>query len=405
MRQFDIVIVGGGPVGLSLAISLLQFGSGLNIAICDRAGFDVPKDSRSFALSAGVTCVFEALGIWDDVFLQASPVAQMKITDSGRGDISRPLFLRFAGDVVPGRPYAHMVPNTHVMEVLLDKLRAYGDAVTFFGGVTASEYSSEGSVAKLTLSDGTVLDAGLVVAADGANSTLRAMAGIECVGHAYDQSGLVTTIAHSLPHEDTAYEHFLPTGPFASLPLPDQRSSLVWSMPHQQAADFSGLPKADLALEIERGMGSVLGTVEIEDRVQVFPLRMQIAKQFVGTRMALIGDAAHVVHPIAGQGLNLGIKDVAALAETIIESCRLGLDFGDAMALERYQRWRRFDTALMAMATDGLNLLFSNDLPPLRALRDLGMGLTDRMPMVKNRLIKHAAAIGPGPKLLRGERL
>lgn len=405
MRRFDVVIVGGGPAGLSLAACILQFGPELSVAICDKGDFSIPQDSRSFALSAGVSCVFEALGIWEAMAAKASPIAQMKITDSGAGDMSRPLFLKFSGDVVPGRPYAHMVPHTHVASVLLDRLKQHAGAVSLIGGVTASGYVHEGARAKLQLDNGEEIATSLVVAADGAHSGLRELAGIKVSGHPYAQSGLVTTIAHSLPHHETAWEHFLPTGPFASLPLPNQRSSLVWSLPHEQAARFKDLPSTELALEIERGMGSVLGTVEIEDAVQAFPLRLQIAQQFIGPRLALIGDAAHVVHPIAGQGLNLGIKDVAALAEIVIESCRLGLDFGDVAALERYQRWRRFDTALMAMATDALNMMFTNDVAPVRALRDVGLGLTERIPFVKNRLIRHAAGMGLGPKLLRGEAL
>lgn len=402
MRTFDIVIVGGGPVGLTLAASLAHFSKGIRIALCDRSGLEAVSDPRSSALSAGVTRVYETLGLWEQMAADAAPIERMKITDSGRGDIARPLFLQFAGDVVPGRPYAHMVPNRRILQVLLD---AVAGQVETFTGVTPVRMDVSSGKATLTLSDGEVLSAPLVIGADGARSAMRDMAGIGVHGHDYRQMGIVTTIAHSLPHQRTAYEHFRPAGPFASLPLPDNRSSLVWTESDAEAQRLIKLLPKDLAPLIEQAMGSVLGTVKIVDQVRAFPLRLQLAKSFIGPRLALVGDAAHVIHPIAGQGLNLGVKDVAALAEVIIEAQRLGLDYGTALTLERYERWRRFDTALMAMVTDGLNGLFSNDVPAVRALRDFGLGVTDRLPGIKNRLIKHAAGLGPGPRLLQGQAI
>jgi 2-octaprenyl-6-methoxyphenol hydroxylase len=400
MRAFDIIIVGGGPVGLTLVSSLLRFAPDMSIAICDKGEFLIPDDPRSSALSAGVSRVFEALGLWDEMAQAASPIAQMKITDSGAGDMARPLYLSFSGDVVPGRSYAHMVPNQQIIHALLG---AIAGRVEKLAGVSPTEFEVQANKAVVTLSDGESISAPLVIGADGANSALRGMAGIAVTGHDYDQMGIVTTIAHSLPHEQTAYEHFRPAGPFASLPLPGNQSSLVWTEETEEAKRLVGLTPDALAPLIEQAMGSVLGQVEVIDQVRAFPLRLQIAKSFIASRLALVGDAAHVVHPIVGQGLNLGIKDVAALAEVIVEAQRLGLDYGDAPTLQRYQRWRRFDTALMAMVTDSLNLLFSNDMPPVRILRDIGLGLTDRLPGLKNRLIKHAAAVEPGPKLLHGQ--
>jgi 2-octaprenyl-6-methoxyphenol hydroxylase len=332
----------------------------------------------------------------------------MKITDSGTGDLSRPLFLSFAGDVAPGEAFAHLVPNRTLAAALL---AALGDEVDIMAPVQITGFAAEAAGGRLQLADGGSLRAPLVIAADGQSSALRAMAGITTIAHDYAQAGIVTTITHALDHEGTAYEHFRPAGPFASLPLLDAagrgtRSSLVWTESREAAAGYGEMPLPQLAEAIEGAMGSCLGAVEVEEPAQIFPLRMQLARTLVAPRLALIGDAAHVVHPIAGQGLNLGLKDVAALSEVVIEAMRLGLDHGGAEVLERYQRWRRLDNALMAMVTDGMNRLFSNDVAPLRALRDIGLGLVDRVPPLKQAMIGRAAGLERGgPRLLGGHAI
>ncbi len=400
-EHFDIAIVGGGPTGLAMALALTRFGDGLKVALLDRRPFAVPRDQRAFAIAAGVRRVFEQLGVWDAMQPSASPVKAMKITDSGRGDISRPLFLHFEGDVAPGEPFAHLVPNTAMQAALL---AAVEGQVSFLAPVEISTLAP----GKLTLKDGRTISAPLVIASDGGQSALRTMAGIGVVSHDYRQSGIVTTITHELDHQGTAYEHFRPNGPFASLPLLDAqgrglRSSLVWTETTEEAARIKALPLDVAAAEIEAAMGSGLGTVTVEEVPQAFPLALRLAKSFIGPRLALIGDAAHVVHPIAGQGLNLGLKDVAALAEVVVDAMRMGLDHGAPDTLERYQRWRRLDTSLMAVVTDGMNRLFSNDVAPVRALRDFGLGVVDRLPLVKNALIGRAAGIERnGPRLLSG---
>lgn len=398
--SFDIVIVGGGPVGLTMAVALTRSMKGLRVALLDRRPFSVPKDQRASAIAAGVRRIFVELGVWTAMAIGAEPVRQMKITDSGTGDISRPLFLSFMGDVAPGEPFAHLVPNQLVAETLLGAL---GDSVEIIAPVEITGFVADAAMARLSLADGRTISAPLVIASDGAQSALRSMAGIEVISHDYRQSGLVTTITHELDHEGTAYEHFRPAGPFASLPLPGRRSSLVWTESSVRAAELKTWSQEAIAAEIEAVMGSSLGRVTLEEGLQAFPLRLQLAKSFVAPRLALIGDAAHVVHPVAGQGLNLGLKDVAALAEVVIDAIRLGQDHGAADVLERYQHWRRFDTALMAMVTDGMVRLFSNDVAPVRALRDFGMGVVDRLPPVKDLLIARAAGLDRnGPKLLRG---
>lgn len=398
--QYDIMIVGGGPVGLTMALALSRSMKGLRVALIDRRPFLPSKDQRSWALAAGVRRIFTELGVWGGMEAGAEPVRQMKITDSGTGDIARPLFLHFEGDVAPGEPFAHLVPHGLVTDQLLAGL---GPEVEIVAPVEISDFTADAGAARLTLGDGRELSASLVIAADGAQSWLRGRAGIDTIRHDYRQTGLVATIGHELPHEGTAYEHFRPAGPFASLPLPGKRSSLVWVESPARATELKTWDKAAVEAEIESVMGSTLGKVTLEDPLQSFPLRLQVAKSFVARRLALIGDAAHVIHPVAGQGLNLGLKDVAALAQVAVETLRLGQDPGGDDALERYQQWRRFDTALMVAVTDGMVRLFSNDIAAVRAIRDFGMGLVERMPPVKDFLISRAAGIDRnGPRLLRG---
>jgi len=398
---YDLIVVGGGPMGLAMALSVARFVDGARIAVVERRDFSIPPDQRASALSAGVRRVLEALGVWDRVATDAQPILSMRITDSGSGDISRPLFLSFAGDVAPGEPFAHMLPNRSLIAALLGAL---GSSVDLVAPAEITGFGSTPSQGELKLADGRTLRAPLIVAADGGRSAMRDLAGIRVMTHDYRQQGIVTTIGHALDHEGVAYEHFRPAGPFASLPLPGRRSSLVWTETAAAAARYKAMPLAEVAGIIEGVMGSSLGTVTLDEPLQSFPLRLQIARSFVAPRLALIGDAAHVVHPVAGQGLNLGLKDVAALAEVVIEAMRLGLDHGSDDVLASYQRWRRLDTSLMAMVTDGMNRLFSNDVAPVRAARDFGLGVVDRLPVVKSALIRQAAAIGGGnPRLLTGQ--
>ncbi|KKC38272.1 2-octaprenyl-6-methoxyphenyl hydroxylase [Devosia epidermidihirudinis] len=399
-ERFDVLIVGGGPVGLTLALALVQSARGIKVGLVDRRPLTVPRDNRASAIAAGVRRVFEALGVWAAMADGAQPITEMRITDSGKGDIARPQFLEFGGEVAPGEAFAHMVPNRLSGEVLLNAAR---ERISVIAPAEITQLINESGSAQLVLADGRILVAPLVVAADGAQSALRNWAGIGVTGHDYGQTGLVTTIAHTLPHNGAAYEHFRPAGPFASLPLPGNRSSLVWTERTDDAPRFLAMDAESLAREIEDVMGSSLGAVTVEEKLMGFPLRLQIARSFIAPRLALVGDAAHVVHPIAGQGLNLGLKDVAALAETVVDAIRLGLDHGGDDVLERYQSWRRLDTASMAAMTDGLNRLFSNDVAPVRAIRDFGLGLIDRAGPVKAALIRTASGVSTsGPKLLSG---
>jgi 2-octaprenyl-6-methoxyphenol hydroxylase len=405
-----IVIAGGGIAGLSLALALKQaLGSGFSIAVADPALGAAPRaDNRAYAVAAAAQAMLQALGIWDAVAATAQPMTEMIVSDSRSGDAVRPVFLTFDGEVEPGQPFAHMVGNAALAGALTEACRAIG-VVMRTEGIASFESGDSGVMVRL--SGGEELPARLLVAADGARSKLREQAGIGWVGWDYGQSGLVATIGHERPHGGRAVEHFLPSGPFAILPLSDggrlgHRSSIVWTERAENLPALLSLDDQDMLAEIERRFGLELGEIALESPVTAHPLGFGVARRFVGERLALLGDAAHLIHPIAGQGLNLGLKDVAALAETIVDAARLGLDPGTVDVLEGYEQTRRFDTVAMGAVTDGLNRLFSNDATPLRLARDLGLGLVDRLPSLKRFFIREAAGVaGAPPRLMRGEAL
>lgn len=403
--QRGIVIGGGAFAGLALALALRQgLGDDTPIIVADPALATRPsRDPRASAIVAACRRLFEALEVWGAVEGDAQPILDMVVTDSQLADATRPVFLTFAGDVAPGEPFAHMVENRHLINALVTRAEASGITLRPTA-VTSYEARADGIAVRLA--DGTPIEASLLVAADGARSKLRERAGIATHGWDYDQSGIVVTVGHERDHEGRAEEHFLPAGPFAILPLKDQRSSLVWTEKRREAARIVALPADEFQQELETRFGLKLGEVRALDTPRAFPLGYFVARSFVAPRLALVGDAAHVIHPIAGQGLNMGLKDIAALAECVVDAARLGLDFGQADVLERYQRWRRFDTMAMGVATNTLNALFSNESTLLRTVRDIGLGIVDRLPPLKSAFIRQAAGLsGEVPRLLRGEAL
>lgn len=403
--QGSIVIGGGAFAGLALALALRQgLGPEIPVIVADPALSTRPsRDPRATAIVAACRRLFEAIGAWDDVRGEAQPILDMVVTDSKLEDATRPAFLNFAGDVAPGEPFAHMVENRRLIDALVVRAEAEGIDLR---ATTVASYDARPEGIDVTLGDGSVIAASLLVAADGAKSKLRERAGIATHGWEYDQSGIVVTVGHERDHEGRAEEHFLPAGPFAILPLSGKRSSLVWTERRSEAARIIALGEEEFHRELEQRFGLHLGEVKALDKPRAFPLSYFVARSFIAGRLALVGDAAHVIHPIAGQGLNMGLKDVAALAEVVVDAARLGMDLGAADVLERYQRWRRFDTMAMGVATNSLNFLFSNQSTLLRTVRDIGLGLVDRAPPLKNLFIRQAAGLtGEVPRLLKGEAL
>jgi 2-octaprenyl-6-methoxyphenol hydroxylase len=402
LTMLDILVGGGGYVGLSVAVSIKKAAPHLAVMVVDAAPENVwQKDARASAIAAAASRMLDALGLWQKMLPAAQPINRMEITDSRTSDPARPVFLTFDGEAGPGEPFAHMVPNPALIGPLLEAARELGVELRF--GTTVESFAADTRCAAATLSTGETVEARLLVACDGAKSKLRDIAGIKTVHWDYGQSGIVTTVEHERPHGGIAEEHFLPAGPFAILPLPGNRSSLVWT---ERTEDADRLVAADDLVfeeELERRFGHKLGPIRPVGPRRAFPLGLTLARAFVANRVALAGDAAHGIHPISGQGLNLGFKDVAALAETIVDADRLGLDIGAMNVLERYERWRRFDTFRMGVTTDVLNRLFSNDVTPIRVVRDFGLGLVDRMPGLKSFFIRQASiAGGEDPKLLGG---
>jgi 2-octaprenyl-6-methoxyphenol hydroxylase len=405
MAQRSIVIGGGAFAGLALALALRQgLGADIPIIVADPALATRPsRDPRATAIVAACRRLFEAIGVWDRVADQAQPITDMVVTDSKLEDATRPVFLTFAGDVEPGEAFAHMVENRHLIDALVERASAEGIDLR---ATTVAGFEQRAGGVDVALGDGNTIEASLLVAADGARSKLRERAGIATHGWDYDQSGIVVTVGHERDHQGRAEEHFLPAGPFAILPLKGPRSSLVWTEDRAEAARIIALSEDEFHTELEARFGLHLGEVKALDKPRAFPLGYFVARSFIGERLALVGDAAHVIHPIAGQGLNMGLKDIAALAEVVVDAARLGMDPGQADVLERYQRWRRFDTMAMGLATNSLNLLFSNKSTLLRSVRDIGLGLVDRMPPLKTAFIRQAAGLaGEVPRLLKGEAL
>lgn len=407
-HRYDVIISGGSYAGLALALALAQGLDGIKIAVLDPRprgpGAPLPGDPRAFALSAASKNLLQAIGIWRMIADTAQAVAVIEITDSELDAGIRPTLLTYANTTSEGDTASFIVPGAPLLAAL-DARAATATGITFCTG-TARDFASGPHGASVILADGRSINGSLVVAAEGRRSVLRDAAGIKLVGWGYEQTGIVVTVAHERPHEGRAVQHFLPSGPFAILPLPGNRSCITWSESSTEAQRILALDDAAFLAEVERRFGGKLGPLTLAGARASWPLSMHLARSYIALRLALVADTAHGVHPIAGQGLNLGLRDVAALAEVVAEAMRVGLDPGNTETLRHYERWRRFDSTFSTFAFDGLNRLFSNDWTIVRAARDLGLGLVDRMPPVKRMLVSEAAGLtGELPRLLRGQAL
>jgi 2-octaprenyl-6-methoxyphenol hydroxylase len=400
--RVELIVVGGGLTGLTLAIACASAGTA--VAVIDREDpatmLDEPFDGRTTAIAQGSKRVLDGIGLWPLVAGEAEPILEIRVADDGS-----PLFLHYDHRDVGEDPLGYIVENRVLRRALMERARSLPSLAHLAPATVVSVERGSASV-RATLADGRVFKGELVAACDGRQSPLRHEAGIMTVAWDYPQRSIVCTVEHALPHRGVAVEHFLPAGPFAILPMTGNRSSIVWTEQAELVPALMGLPPDAFAAELERRFGDFLGAISVVGPRRSYPLSLMHAVRYAAPRLVLVGDAAHVIHPIAGQGLNLGIRDIAALAELIVDARRLGLDIAHPELLERYARWRRLDNLMLAAVTDGLNHLFSNSLPPLRAMRDLGLATVNRMPPLKRLLMRHAMGqVGDLPRLARGEAL
>lgn len=400
----DIAIVGGGLGGTTLALALARSGHTVTLiepkteTLRKNAGFD----GRSYAIAQASHRMLRTIGLWDELADQAQPMLEIKVTDGRAGEGPSPFFLHFDHAEIEEGPMGFMVEDRHLRRVLLDAIKRETNIQSITGRAVAAQDVSPGCVT-LKLDDGAVLTTKLVVGADGRGSGTGKRAGIGRTEWGYDQTALVCALDHEKPHGGIAHQFFMPPGPLAILPLTGNRSSIVWSETTMDAARIHGLKDADYLDHLRPRFGSFLGDIKLAGKRYTYPLGLSLANSFIAPRVALVADAAHGVHPIAGQGLNAGLRDVAALTEVLTDAKRRGEDIGSETVLGAYQQWRRFDTATLAMATDGFNRLFSNDNPFLRAARDIGMGALQAMPKLRRGFIREAAGLtGDLPKLMQG---
>lgn len=400
LSSADVLIVGGGPVGGTLACALSA--AGMEVIAVDQAdpaaGLDAGFDGRASSIALGSQRILDALGLWAGMEPHAAPIRHIRVSEG-----ESPLFLHYDERDTGGPPFGYMVENRFIRKALFDRIPTL-DTVRLLAPARVDGLERSGSGVEARLADGRRISARLIVGADGRASGVRAGAGIRVTGWPYRQTAIVCTVAHERPHDFVAHEHFLPTGPFAVLPLLGNRSSIVWTERKDLAPAIMALDEAEFLAELEHRFGDYLGRLRVVGPRWSYPLSLQHAETAIALRLALVGDAAHAMHPIAGQGLNMGLRDVAALTEVLAEARRLGLDIGADTVLERFQRWRRFDNTLMLAMTDGLNRLFSNAIGPVRLARGLGLAAVNRMPPLKRLFVRSAMGLaGRLPRLMQGQ--
>ena len=405
--ETDIAIIGGGLSGPALALALSV--SGLNVTVIDALP-EAPRaqdgfDGRSYALALTSVRLLQGIGLWDAVAEHAQPMLEIKVTDGRAGEGPSPFFMHFDHAEIEEGPMGHMVEDRHLRRALMDAVAANKN-VRVMNGETVIAQKADGTGITLTLASGKHLRARLCVGADGRSSGTALRAGIKRTGWAYGQTALVCAVAHELPHEGIAHQFFMPPGPLAILPLTGNRSSIVWSETAENAARIHALDDEAYLDVLRPRFGDFLGEISLAGARYTYPLSLSLTHEMIAPRVALVGDSAHGVHPIAGQGLNAGFRDIAALSEVIVDAQRRGEDFGAGVALARYQEWRRFDNTSLALATDSFNRLFSNDNAFIRIARDIGMGVINALPGLRRTFIREAAGLnGDLPRLMRGKPL
>ncbi|MDO5647018.1 UbiH/UbiF/VisC/COQ6 family ubiquinone biosynthesis hydroxylase [Paracoccus sp. (in: a-proteobacteria)] len=409
MTQVDVLIAGGGLNGPMLALALAD--AGLSVAVVDprpadaRAGDDF--DGRAYALAVASQRLLRALGLWDGLAAQSQPIRQVKASQGRAGDGAAPFFLHFNSAEIEEGPVGYMLEDRFLYRALLAAIGERAGRITHLPGRAVTGHQTNPAGVTATLSDGQSLTARLLVGADGRGSGVAKRASVPRRGWDYGQTALVAAIDHDKPHDGIAHQYFMTTGPLAILPLPGNRSSVVWSETHANARAIAALDDAAFLDVLRPRFGDFLGKIGLAGVRFSYPLSLSLADRYVADRVALVGDAAHGVHPIAGQGLNLGLRDVAALAETLVDAARRGEDIGAALVLERYQGWRRFDGTALALGMDSVNRLFASENPLIAAARGVGMGLVSAVPGLRRGFMRQAAglSIDPMPRLLTGRRL
>lgn len=388
-QRFDVAIGGGGMVGMSLGVALAR--CGMRVAVIERsplpAQLEARFDGRVSAIALGSKFILDSIGVWDGMAADAQPIRDIRVSDG-----NAPFFLHYDHREIGDAPFGYIVENRHIRHAL-QQAAAVLPNLTLIDKAAVEGFERDEASVTLMLKDQPDVRCSLLVAADGKQSALRGMAGIKTIESTYGQTAIVCTIGHSQPHHGLAQERFLAAGPFAVLPMTQGRSSLVWVEPDDRVGIYLSLSPEEFVQEIRERVGGYLGDITLEGGRFSYPLSLMHAQNYTGHRLALIGDAAHAIHPIAGQGVNLGFRDVGVLTELLQARFKLGLDVGAPDVLAHYQRWRRFDNVAMLAVTDGLNRLFSNHIVPVRLARGLGLWAVGKMPPVKRFLMRHATGL------------
>jgi 2-octaprenyl-6-methoxyphenol hydroxylase len=401
----DIIIVGGGLNGCAAALALAQIGQGVILIDAQPKEIlaDPAFDGRGYALALTSKNMLNVLGIWADVAENSCPMLDIKVSDGRAGEGAGPFFVHFDHTEIEEGPMGYMLEDRFLRQALLQAI-GKSPAIRHLDQTTVVDQTIDAGGVSVELADGKILSAKLLIGCDGRKSQVAARAGIKRSGHDYNQTSLVCAIKHELSHNNTAHQFFMPSGPLAILPLNDNTSSIVWTETTERAAEITAMNDTDYMACLRPCFGDFLGEISLKGGRFSYPLNLTLADRFVDHRLALVGDAAHGVHPLAGQGLNLGLRDIAALTEVLANAARRGEDIGTINVLQRFQQWRRFYTSASVVSTTAINTLFSNDNPLLRTMRDLGLGMVNATPNLRRGLMRQAAGLtGDLPKMLQGK--